>query len=187
MENQLNYAKHSKYFSFMKSRLLRSILCVFLTICLVFGTNVDLSFASELLPGTPQDVYISQLESQTLYASNDGKDTSSYQWQICVPNSDEYIPINNETSSSLEVDAALVKNALNNENIAKIQCLNLNSEGTEVASRLYIVHFDPSSDNFNQQLEDDAISSQLGNVTGETVYSNGESDENANLTVTVSY
>ena len=187
MGNQYNFAKHGKKFSFLNSRLLRSFFCVILTVCLVFGTGIDLSFASELLPDGPQDVYISQFESQTLYASKDGKNTSSYQWEISVPDSDEFIPINNEKSSSLEVDAALVKNALNDDNVARIKCISQNAEGTEIASKLYFVHFDPSTDSLNEQLANDAAASLNSNLTGETVYANGESEENSNLKITVSY
>ena len=187
MDNQLQFAKHGKKFSFMKSRLFRSFFCVFLSICLVLGTSVDLSFASELLPDGPQDVYISQLSSQTLDASKDASNASSYKWEIYAPDMDEFIPINGETNSTLEADAALVKNVLDANNIAKIQCLSYNAENVEVASKLYIVHFDPSTDSFNQQIEDSAINEQLGNLTGETIYSVGDTEENSDLTITVSY
>lgn len=182
-----NFCKRENKFTFRYKALRRFFLCIILTICLVFGTGVDLSFASEFLPEGPQDVYISQLQSQTLYASKDSKNTSSYQWQICVPGSNEFIPINGETKSSLEADAALVKNALDFQNVAKIKCLSFDAQNTEIASKLYTVHFDPATDSLNQQIADSAAASLNSNLTGQTISATNAEDNAEDLEVTINY
>ena len=183
-------AMHVSKNSLLGSKVTKSVFCLLLTLSLVLGTGVNLSYAAEILPEGPEGVTISQTDNQVIVApSARGGASATYEWQMYSPNLNDFVLIGGATESTLDVNYALVNNALNGENKTTIRCNVKDQNGEVISSKDYNVSYNEPEQSIDEQVKQAAIDNAVSSMSFSTNYANGQAnEENADtVKITIEY
>ena len=177
----MHNAKHVSKKSLLESKIARSVFCVILSLCLVLGTGVNLSYAAEYLPEGPENITISQTDNQIIVAPSARAGASTtYEWQMYSPSLKDFALIGGATNSTLDVNYALLNNALNNENKTVIRCNVKDEKGEVLSSKDYNISYTEPEQSIDEQVKQAAINDAASSMSFATNFANGTAeDENA--------